>query len=61
LKWIVQKKGDEICHCDYFLAVAKYIRDNYGLEIDQSGKDVSRACFLPYDPDVFINPKYLKA
>lgn len=61
LKWIIQKKGDEISHADFFMAVAKYIRQTYGLEIDQSGKDVSRACFLPYDPDVFINPKYLKA
>lgn len=61
LKWIIRKKRSEISHADFFMAVAKYIRDTYQLEIDQSGKDVSRACFLPCDPDIFINPKYLKA
>jgi hypothetical protein len=30
-----------------------------GADPDKSGSDVSRACFLPYDPDCFINPKYL--
>jgi hypothetical protein len=32
----------------------------YQLEVDKSGKDISRACFLPYDSEVFINPKYLQ-
>lgn len=27
--------------------------------IDISGKDVARACFLPHDPNIFINPKIL--
>lgn len=31
----------------------------HGIDPDKSGSDVSRACFLPYDPDCFINPKYL--
>jgi hypothetical protein len=28
--------------------------------VDKSGKDVSRACFLPHDPEAYINPKNLK-
>ena len=31
---------------------------NYGIEVDKTGSDVSRACFLPYDPECYINPKY---
>lgn len=31
---------------------------NYGIEVDASGSDVPRACFLPYDPECYINPKY---
>ena len=58
LKWIIPC-NEAMSHPDFFMAVAKYIRDIYHLEIDQSGKDVSRACFLPCDPDVYINPKYL--
>ena len=61
LKWIIPMCEGEMHHADFFKAVAKYIRDSYGLEIDQSGRDVSRACFLPYDPNIYINPKYLMA
>jgi hypothetical protein len=28
--------------------------------VDASGSDVCRACFLPYDPKCYINPKHLK-
>jgi len=61
LKWIIPMCDKDTSHSDFFMAVAKYIRDTYHLDIDQSGRDVSRACFLPCDPDVYINPKYLMA
>lgn len=60
LKWIIPIDLSEVGHSGYFLAVANYIQQTYYVEVDQSGKDVSRACFLPHDPDVYINPKYLK-
>jgi hypothetical protein len=59
LKWIIPIDLNLANHQDYFLAVSNYIQHTYRLTIDQSGKDVSRACFLPHDPDVFINSKYL--
>lgn len=43
---------------EYFRAVSNYIKKTYGVEPDKSGKDIARACFLPYDPDAFINPNY---
>jgi hypothetical protein len=46
-------------HKEFFEGVSNYIKGNYGIEIDKSGKDVSRACFLCHDPDVYINPNYL--
>lgn len=58
LKWIV---GIDINYCsqlDWFNAIASYIRMKYHLEVDKSGKDLSRACFLPWDPEVYIHPKY---
>jgi len=61
LKWIIKKNRTEMGHTDFFMAVAHYIRKTYQINIDPSGKDVSRACFLPYDPEVFIHPKYLTA
>ena len=59
LKWIIPIDLSLANHHDYFQAVANYIHHTYQLKIDQSGKDVSRACFLPHDPDVFIQSKYL--
>jgi len=59
LKWIIPIELTKVKHQDYFKAVANYIQHTYGLEVDGSGKDISRACFLPHDPNVYINPKYL--
>lgn len=58
LKWIIKVDLSKLSHQDYFRAVANYIRCSYNLEIDQSGKDISRACFLSYDPKVYLNPNY---
>jgi len=60
LKWIIPVDLSEVSHRDYFIAVSEYIKSSYNLEVDGSGKDVSRACFLPYDNDIYINPKYLE-
>jgi hypothetical protein len=58
LKWIIPIDLKECSHQEWFLAIARYIRATYGLEIDKSGKDISRACFLPFDPEAYINPVY---
>lgn len=60
LKWIIPIDTTEVTHQDYFKAVANYLNHTYLIEADQSGKDISRACFLVHDPDVFINPNYLE-
>lgn len=59
LKWVIPIDLTQAKHQDYFKAVANYVSHTYQLKIDQSGKDISRACFLPYDSEIFINPKYL--
>ncbi|MBE6269584.1 MAG: hypothetical protein E7101_01355 [Prevotella ruminicola] len=43
-----------------FEAARMHIIFHYGVEVDVSGSDVCRACFLPYDPQCYINPKHLK-
>lgn len=60
VKWIIPIDLSECTHQEWFRAVESYIKSTYRLEIDKSGKDISRACFLPYDPDVCLNPKYRK-
>jgi hypothetical protein len=59
LKWIIPNDVTKYKHKEYFNAVANYIKYTYRVEVDGSGKDISRACFLPHDPNVIINPKYL--
>ena len=59
LKWIIPIDITENTHQNFFKAISAYIKEVYHQEADKSGKDISRACFLPHDPEVFINPKYL--
>uniref|UniRef100_UPI004048898E DUF3987 domain-containing protein n=1 Tax=Algoriphagus sp. TaxID=1872435 RepID=UPI004048898E len=59
VKCIIKIDLSKGTHREYFEAVSNYIKAIYSIEIDESGKDVSRACFLCHDADVFINPKYL--
>jgi len=39
-------------HRDHFRALVRYFDDRYGLELDESGINESRACFESYDPEV---------
>jgi hypothetical protein len=61
IKWVVAVDITSATHLNYFKAIANYIKATYQLEVDQSGKDLSRACFLAQDAGAFINPKYLKS
>jgi hypothetical protein len=60
LKWIISIDTKQTTHSNYFAAVANYILQTYGIEVDKSGRDISRACFLPHDPNAFINPIILE-
>ena len=60
LKWIISIDTKQTTHSNYFAAVANYILQTYGIEVDKSGRDISRACFLPHDPNAFINPLILE-
>lgn len=39
-----------------FAAISEYFRSKYQIELDQSGKDISRACFISFDPVIYYNP-----
>lgn len=59
LKWLVTIDYTQDSQENWFNAIAAYLKTTYGLVADKSGKDLSRACFLPHDPDIYINPQYL--
>jgi hypothetical protein len=42
-------------HREHFKAIKLYMERTYGLDVDPSGKNESRACFESYDPDILIN------
>lgn len=41
-------------HEDHFRALEKYFEKTYGLEVDGTGKNLSRACFESYDPELIV-------
>lgn len=45
-------------HRDHFRALVKYFERQYGLEVDQSGINESRACYESYDPDIIVKENY---
>jgi len=59
LKWIIKISLAEATHLEYFRAISNYLKQTYNIKVDASGSDVSRACFLPYDPEAYIHPKYI--
>lgn len=54
LKALVKISNSER-HRDHFRALQSYFERTYGLEVDPSGINVSRACFESYDPDLISN------
>ena len=67
VKWFVnlpvgqtKPDGTPFTYGEYFTILSNYIRRAYGYEADPSGKDICRACFLPYDPDAFLNPFFIE-
>jgi len=70
LKWIIQipttlsaldnlDNLKTFHHAQYFTAIANYISQTYGVAVDKSGRDISRACFLPHDPNAYINSQLI--
>lgn len=59
LKWVVSiEVSSEYGHGQNFDAINRYIQHTYQIEVDKSGRDVSRVCFLCYDPEAFLHPRH---
>ena len=58
LKWIIAVELQGWEHSRFFKSVVNCL-ESCGLpDVDKSGSDVARSCFLPHDPHAYINPKY---
>ena len=53
LKVLVKIDGTE--HFASFKWLENYYAERFQLEVDPSGKDIPRACFISYDEDPFVN------
>lgn len=42
-------------HIHAFLALEDYFKNTYAVDIDKSGKDVSRLCYISWDPELYLN------
>jgi len=47
-------------HDEHFNALTRYFDERYGLEIDQTGRNLSRMCYESYDPEIVIKGEYSK-
>ena len=61
VKWIVRLPGwtDGLPFRDQFERMRRYVGFNYGIDPDKSGSDVCRACYLGWDDQCYVNPKYI--
>jgi hypothetical protein len=55
LKVLVQVSTGIENHLPSFLSVAHFFETITGVEIDKSGKDVTRLCFVTFDPELYYN------
>jgi len=59
LKWIVSVDLSIADYHKFFAGISDYLFNNFSVRPDKSGKDICRACFLSWDPQAYINPKYI--
>jgi hypothetical protein len=56
IKIIVKVLPHEETHLEQFYALERYYKDEYGIIIDSSCKDIARCLLLSYDPYLYCNP-----
>ena len=55
LKILVKVSSDKEQHKEIFLELQRYFEELLQVEIDKSGKDITRLCFFSYDPELYLN------
>lgn len=55
LKGLVKINSTIDNHKDFFYSLSIYFLNTYGVELDKSGSDITRLCYVSWDPDMYIN------
>ena len=56
LKPVFRVPSDASKHAGSFRAVEAHVKQLIGIQIDESGKDIGRLCFMSYDPELYHSP-----
>ena len=56
IKVIFKIEANEETHLSQFLAIEKYFKTKFKVDIDTSCKDLARPMLLSYDSDIYCNP-----
>jgi len=57
LKVIVAVDSEMKMHGMAYRQVMRFYEKELGVKIDKSGKDITRLCFMSYDPEIYFNPE----
>ena len=56
LKLFIKVSTSQDEHKDTYNMVKEFYEKELEIEIDKSGKDITRLCFFSYDPEIYFNP-----
>lgn len=61
VKWVAElpEWTDGLPFRQQFEQLRRHVGFHYGIDPDKSGSDVCRACYLPWDAECYVNPKYV--
>ena len=59
LKWVVKIDWNQCDYATWYKAILNYVCATYQVKADDQCRNLSRACFLCYDPEVYVNPSFL--
>lgn len=55
LKILVKIETEGIYHKLAFRAIVKYYKETFDINVDTSGSDLSRLCYVSWDPELYLN------
>jgi hypothetical protein len=55
LKGLIKVDSTIENHKDFFFSLSIYFLQEYNIELDKSGSDITRLCYVSWDPYIYIN------
>src|SRR5690606_981166 len=55
IKFLIHTSCGVEAHKEVYLAAVEYYKNTYDIPIDTSGSDVSRLCYVSFDPNLYTN------